>query len=326
MKKVLPICFLTLAAAFPVEARPLSGIDPAGTAFQELLRGRRLQQAGQFKAARDVLLQALSAAPDSAALLDALGSVEQDMGEYGEAERFYLRAIAAPDSGGERIIALNNLGTLYLETAQYAKGDRIRKELEKLLPAILDSHPTAAGVLFSVIGGLEHGRRRDHEAERDYLRSLQLFEQARRSASQQAAYVKNNLGGLKLEAGRCDSARDFFQQAIQEIESISGLEDPNLVKPLINMARCENHEHRPQAAEPLARRAVELSTRFFGEAHRATATAMLEQAAALRRLGRKEVASDLEKRAKAALRTNSGRNATYTVDVNELARERAGAR
>ena len=46
---------------------------------------------------------------------------------------------------------------------------------------------------------------------------------------------------------------------------------------------------------------------------------MLEQATALRRLGRKKPARDLEKRAKAALRKNSTTDLTgYTVSLRDL--------
>jgi tetratricopeptide (TPR) repeat protein len=323
---VLVLTFAVILPALPAEAQRPDGIASAGMASEQLMSARQLQQAGQYSAARAVLLQALSTAPDSAPLLDALGSVEQDMGQYGEAERLYLRALAAStgiDGDGERIVVLNNLGTLYLETAQYAKGEWIREQLQKLVPTLFESHPLTAGMLLSVVASLEHARNRDKEAERYYVRSLQLFEQANRTANWEAAIVKNNLGGLKLEAGRCDPASDLFREAIRDMESTSGPESPALVKPLINLARCENLGHRPQVAEPLARRAVELSTRIFGEAHQVTATAMLEQATALRRLGRKEPARNLEKRAKAGLRTSPAINTSgYTVDVNELARER----
>jgi hypothetical protein len=73
-------------------------------------------------------------------------------------------------------------------------------------------------------------------------------------------------------------------------------------------------------AEPLARRAVELSSKIFGEVHPVTAAAMLGQAAALRRLGQKGFARKLEKRARAGLRVSSPINtAGYTVSLHDLA-------
>jgi hypothetical protein len=44
------------------------------------------------------LLEALSQAPHSALLLNQLGSVQQDLGEYLEAGHSYLRALSAPPS------------------------------------------------------------------------------------------------------------------------------------------------------------------------------------------------------------------------------------
>jgi hypothetical protein len=73
-------------------------------------------------------------------------------------------------------------------------------------------------------------------------------------------------------------------------------------------------------AEPVARRAVELSVSILGEGHPVTATAMLEQATALRRLRRKRPARDLEKRAKACLRNSSTTNLSgYIVSLRDLA-------
>ena len=76
----------------------------------------------------------------------------------------------------------------------------------------------------------------------------------------------------------------------------------------------------PMQAEIAARRALELSLKVYGEGHPVTATVMLERAIALRRLGRKRLAHDLEKRAKAWMRNNSTKNLSgYTVGLRELA-------
>jgi hypothetical protein len=76
----------------------------------------------------------------------------------------------------------------------------------------------------------------------------------------------------------------------------------------------------PSKAEAVARRAVELSIKVFGKDHLVTATAMLEQAAALRKLGRKGPARDLEKLAKASLRNNTATSLSgYTVNLHDFA-------
>lgn len=100
--------------------------------------------------------------------------------------------------------------------------------------------------------------------------------------------------------------------------------NPAMIRPLINAARSENLAGHPNVAEPFARRGLELSVKILGERHTVTATAMLEEAMALRGLGRKKPARELEKRAKAGLQTNSTINtAGYTVSVAQLGKRKA---
>jgi Tfp pilus assembly protein PilF len=296
---------------------------PATTISGQLSLAHAKQRAGDYKAARDILLQALSSAPTSTALLDALGSVAQDSGNYLEAERFYLEALddAERTNGDpERIAILNNLGTLYLDTDQYSKGERIRQKLESLDFGALEHHPTEAAAFLDVIASLEHARKRNDEARRYYARSLVLLRMAEGSVSVDAALVEANLAFLLLDDQRYQSATARFRQAIHEIEVASSPQNPALIRPLINLARADNLGGHADQAEPAARRAVELSLKTFGEGHPATAAAMLEHASSLRRLRRKEEARDLEKRARTWLKGNADRNlAGYTVSLRDLA-------
>jgi tetratricopeptide (TPR) repeat protein len=313
--------FAIILTALPAAAQHGNGTDRAHGTAQQLFEARSKHEIGQYHVARDILLKALSESPGSAALLDELGSVEQDLGEYLEAEHYYLSALSASTQDDpERLIVWNNLGTLYCETGQYAKGDRVREQLERVPLQVLDHQPAAGAGFLGVIGLLEQARKRNDAAESYFDRSLQLFQKAYGPASIGAAFVKNSLGGLMLEAGRYEAASDLFRQAIREIEVVSGPDSPVLIQPLGNLARSETMNGHAERAEPAARRAVELSLTTFGEGHPVTAIATLEQATALRRLGRKQLAHDLEKRAKAWLRSNANRNLVgHTVDVRDLA-------
>src|SRR5437763_4089196 len=79
--------------AVPIRAQSRNETHQPTTSSGQLLLARSKQSAGEYKAARDILLEAVSKAPNSASLLDALGSVQQDLGEYLDAERSYLRAL-----------------------------------------------------------------------------------------------------------------------------------------------------------------------------------------------------------------------------------------
>lgn len=128
----------------------------------------------------------------------------------------------------------------------------------------LNDHPGEAGTLLNIIAGLEHARNRDDEAERYYSRALLLLRQAHERASVDAALVEANLGFVRLDARQYESAEGLFRQAISEIEIASGPESPVLVRPLVNLARCENMSNHPNDAETVARRAVNFRSRSSG--------------------------------------------------------------
>src|SRR5262249_12491835 len=123
---VVCLCALDVLTVLAAGAQLRYGTDQDDRVSEQIVSARSKQHAGDYHAARDILLQTLSEAPDSASLLDALGSVEQDLGEYFEAERSYLRALslsAATSGDPERVAILQNLATLYIETHQYPKGE-----------------------------------------------------------------------------------------------------------------------------------------------------------------------------------------------------------
>jgi tetratricopeptide (TPR) repeat protein len=289
-----------------------------------LLRGALAKQSdGDYATAHTMLTNALLAAPKSGRLLSALGSVQQDLGEYLEAESSYIRALGIFAQSGndfQRIVVLNNLCTLYLETSQYSKGERVRDQFENLPPEALARQPVSKVAFLELSGSLEHARHRDDRAERYYILALQLLRQTEDSASVLAASIESNLGFLRAESQRYESAKPFFRQAIREIEMAAGPEHPLLIRILVNSAICENKVGNSGEAELLARRAVELAGKIYGDEHPITARVMLEHANTLRTLRRNGEARKLEKRAKASLRnTPEARLGRYTVGLRELA-------
>src|SRR5689334_14744426 len=94
--RIAAFCAIAMGlTALRTEAQSRNGDLRAEEASEQLLEARSKQNAGDYNAARDILMKALAEAPNSAPLLDAFGSVQQDRGEYLEAERSYLRALSA---------------------------------------------------------------------------------------------------------------------------------------------------------------------------------------------------------------------------------------
>ena len=71
---------------------------PAPALFQQ---GLRLYQQGQSKAAKEILMQALSVSGNDVKILSSLGVVCKHLGEYQQAERYYQQGIAADEHWNE---------------------------------------------------------------------------------------------------------------------------------------------------------------------------------------------------------------------------------
>ncbi len=296
--------------------------DQSSEVSEQLIKVRSMQEAGDHSGAREWLLEILRKTPNLPSVLDSLGSVEQDSGNYLDAERAYRKGLSLSAESGdnaERVALLTNLATLYLDTNQYSKGEQIGEELKKLQRETLNAQPAAAGKLLNVIGSLEHVSGRDDQAEQYFSQSVVLLRQAGSAARVDAALVEANIAFLRLEARRYEAGAAILSQVIGEIESASTSENPALIRPLIDFARCESRSAQANEAEVSARRAVMLSTKTYGQAHLLTATAMREQANALRHLGQKSEARELEKKVRAYLDIHGqGPLSRFSVSVREL--------
>ncbi len=105
--------------------------------WERIMReARELQRSGAFAEAETQFSRALQVALSGkrnsrvARSLSGLGSVNQDLGRYGDAENFYLRAIQLLDGeAGSKDPSLSEplagLASLYHETRQYTKAETL---------------------------------------------------------------------------------------------------------------------------------------------------------------------------------------------------------
>ena len=259
--------------------------------------------AGEYRTARGMIERAVAEDPGSPALRDALGIVQQDMAEYGLAERTYRSALRLCGDGDtvERITILNNLATLYLENDQPERIEAVRPEIDKLPPDALEAHPSTAALLFNTMAMIQHERHNDREAADLFRRALDVWEEVEGRHGPIAATVRNNLGAMYSDSGDYVSAADLFTQAIDDLQRTSGTETRALVRPLLNLAETRWRQHHPDLAEPLARRAVRLADNTMGANHPVTIDAMLFDALLLKKLGQKREAHAIKKRVNAGL-------------------------
>jgi len=77
---------------------------------------------------------------------------------------------------------------------------------------------------------------------------------------------KLNIELTKLrEAGKYDEARPLAERVLEISEKALGKEHPDLILPLLNLARLCKEQGRYAEADPLFRRALEISEKAFGK-------------------------------------------------------------
>jgi tetratricopeptide (TPR) repeat protein len=310
---------LTLAAFLIATPLTIHAEDPDWQ--QQILRARQLQQAANYAGAESILTRTIAASPDDyarARTLAALGSVYQDLGRLADAERSYLRAI---DAGGEVIEPINGLASLYYETRQYAKAEKLT--LRCL--ALLERQDISGGQLTIAqqLGNLAALYQAEHkypEAEKLYLRALVLFEHNGSANTPENAFVLHNLASLRMAAGKPEQAAGDSERAIAIWEATLGPAHPVYAQGLADLAHLNALLGRPADSEALWNRSLAIVERTLGPTHPTYGRLLQAYAGSLDRWNRKAEAKRFRQRAESILTTQSSGPppGLYTVDYREL--------
>lgn len=240
-----------------------------------------------------------------AATLHYLGYVSQDLGKYAEAEKYYRRSIRIWEGirdkdAPELVRVLSNQLSLYTETGQSAKAERLRRRCQEVNPEALGPDSV--------------------DAARLYPKALAIRENSGAPEHQEVATVWNNLGLVAFETGRHSEALAHFERAIKIWEKRVGPDHPMLANGLNNLAILHWLLDRPEESELFFKRALAIAENSFRPEHPLQGGIMMNYATILRKLKRKGEARQIEKRAHAILaRAFRDNPARYTVDVRELA-------
>jgi tetratricopeptide (TPR) repeat protein len=296
---------------------------------QANIKGLQLLWSGDYHGAEKLLAQVVREAasvwqgdPRLAVISNNLAYVYAVLGEYGKAEKLYLRAAGIWERSGAENDAkladcLNNLATLYLETGQYTRAER-------LLGRTIDAHGSSLGLkhplmasLFGNLGMAYSGQGKDSEAETHYLRALAIFG----PDSSGAATTLNNLGTLYMKRQRWADGRSYLERALAALKKSSNTHVPTLVKTLLNLSSLAILTGRWVEAEELAQRALQTAEGSLGGDHLLVAAALCNHAVVLRKTHRTREAKQVESRAKAILAERAGKDpARHAVDFADLVR------
>lgn len=236
----------------------------------------------------NLLSAANPAANEQASSFLTLGGIYQNLGRQQEAETAYLRALATDPSSTE---AMNDLASLYFETHQYARA-------EKLLLTCLRSPGSrlATARLRGNLAVLYQAERRYAEAGENYAAARELYELSNAASTPEMGYVLHNLGSLRLQAGDGEGALEYAERAVDIWRESLGPENPVYAEGLPQLAIIYARCGRRADADAAWMRSVAVLEKALGPGHPTTVRVLEAYAAFLRQSGQKAEARKIRRR------------------------------
>jgi tetratricopeptide (TPR) repeat protein len=297
------------------------------------IAAQRLQLQGDFMGAEWIFRRAIrevEAVKPTTCLLPVLynnlGSLCHEAARFGDAERYFRKAISLCKGAGDtcdsiRMLAMLNLGTSYLELRKTAQAERLIREAEAE-PAFERNDPGWRGRIHK-LAMLSYELRDYRQAASLCERALGMWK-AESGASDATLAVPLNLLSMSLvKLGRRAEAVSVVRRMVALLGAQESLPPLYRAKLLSNGAQLLLVLNMPAEAERPAKLAVEIADQILGPQHPLLAAIFSTHAQALRRLHRKPEAKRLEERARqiatAAKDTSLSR---HVVDIDELGRPR----
>ena len=319
----------------PVQATRFSGVaaiagggNPSLQSTEPIDLAERLHDEHKFAEAKTILLGALKDAlkhPNGerrlAYILDSLGSVVQDQGQYLQAEKYYRRSIAYWLDGGETSFAglartLNNLASLLYRAGKLNEAQQLLRRCEAIQ---LEGDPQTAVVLLNQ-GTAYFGQRKYGEAEAAYRRAWAVLEPHRKSRELELALIASNLGVICQKTGRAEEAQSHytFARTVWEKQMQSGKATPEMY---LNLAELYSMLGQDVPAKQVLQQGLVVANRELGPEHPRVADMLFLYARVLRQSGSKAEAARTAKQAKAIRAQSEERLVRQTIAVADLAAE-----
>jgi tetratricopeptide (TPR) repeat protein len=209
--------------------------------------------------------------PDVANVLNTLGSIRQDLSEYGDAEGAYRRAatiLAEIDSDDPVLVRLRVRTTANLAAIHRVQG-RLDEAERGLLEAIIAAEaafdpngPELPSLLNDLAMVYKYAGRFD-EAEALYRRALAALDPEHADA----ASIWHNLGGIEHARGRFAEGEPFARRAVEIREALLGADHPAVAADVAALAALVQEQGRLDEAEALYRRALAVFEAALGPEH-----------------------------------------------------------
>ncbi len=220
---------------------------------------------------------------DTITALNGLGVVGKYTGQFGRAERYYQRALAAMQRADVDLSALatlhHNLGGLEHARGRPERGEpHARRSVELRVRSLGPGHPAVAADL-AALAALLDAQDKFAEAERLYRRALQIFRRSYGPEHYELCVTYNNLGALAHRRGRWRTAERLYMRALAMKERLLGKDHPDVAMTLSNLGVLHAEAGRPADAARAYRRALTIFRRHLPRRHPSVQICLEAQAA-----------------------------------------------
>ncbi|HWN10510.1 MAG TPA: CHAT domain-containing tetratricopeptide repeat protein [Pyrinomonadaceae bacterium] len=275
--------FRGAAGRYEVRVKEIRAATESDRSLHEAQRlsteSSKLRVSGKFDEALTLAARALEVGEKAAAepsyiafLLNELGLLQTDKGEYAKAEASYQRAHAINEKtlGPEHpqtALSLKGLATVYTYKDDFGKARPLfQQAVEITEKSVGAEHPKVAaglsnrGTFHSKVGDLM-------QAERDLQRALAIAEKTLDPDDLLTSQVLNNLGHLYILKKDYDRADTSLQRALAIKEKLLGPDHSQLAYPLLNLGRIARERKDYDRSLEMYRRALAIQEKALGPEH-----------------------------------------------------------
>lgn len=222
--------------------------------------------------------------PEVGKNLNNLAMLYWNLGRFSEAEPLLKHAIAIVEGsqGNEHpavASALTNLAEVYQGQGRYAEAEPLfQRALSIREMALGPEHPDIGAAAQNLAWFYQSRARLDNadsrdprallaEAERLYLRALDISKKALGPEHATVGTIMNDLAVLYYDQGRYEEAEPLFKRAIDVRQGALGPEHSDVGQTMYRLARLYCAQKRFEEAGPLHQRALEIRLKAQGPEH-----------------------------------------------------------
>ncbi len=205
-------------------------------------------------------------------MLNLLGKIYHDQGQYEQAEPLYLRTLGIWEQqlgplDPKTALILNSLARLYRAQGHFEQAETHYRRALTIREHTLGPHHPETAQSLSNFGSFCRSLGRYEEAEPLIKRALEIREQVLGPEHPITATTLDALGRLYHEQGRYADAEPLYLRACTIREKLLGDLHIHTAVTLHNLAELYYEQGRYETAEPLYQRALTIRERVLGKHH-----------------------------------------------------------